>query len=152
MNDFQMLISSESSEEEKYELPSYKDPGSVVFINHGTPEPYGNGDKSVYQYDIEILDYDSDSSILWIQEGEGLEYWIDQLDLPGPGVYVIENITGTYYRGDWGFDDDDVEWNHDEPKLAKYSDMPFRSWWREFLLLFGYDPIMTIKTVNNHMT
>lgn len=145
MKDFQTLASGKSSEEE-YELPGYKDPGSIVFINYGAPEPYPNGTKSLYRYEIDILSYDSDSSVMWINEGEGLEYWIDEIDLPGPGVYVIENITGIYYRGTWGFDDDDVEWEHNEPRLARYSDMQYRSWWREFLLLFGYDPVISIET------
>ena len=69
----------------------------------------------VYRHESEVLDYDSDSSIFWIQEGVGFDYWFDSYcDFPeylDEGFFVIEGITGEYIRGEGGWDDDE-EWSH----------------------------------------
>ncbi|MER9496303.1 hypothetical protein NKI86_31565, partial [Mesorhizobium sp. M0320] len=57
------------------------------------------------------LDYDGDTSVFWINEGTGFDYWLDgHFDLPGPGRYLISDVTGHYHRGDWGFTEDEEEW------------------------------------------
>ena len=58
----------------------------------------------------EVLDHDG--CAFWIQEGEGFDYWLDNVDeLEVPGYYVIEGIVGTYHRGDWWTTDDYVVWD-----------------------------------------
>lgn len=92
---------------EEYKPPRYSKRGWIEFeLLHVNQNPrYG------YRYDIEIIDADLDSSVFWIQEGIGFDYFIDSyIDLQLPGKYRIEGIYGEYYRGDWGYDDDDEDW------------------------------------------
>lgn len=96
-------------DEEEYELPSMKAPGRILV------RLLGPCDSRVYRYETEVLDYDSDSSVYWIEEGIGFEYFFDTCcDFPSDtGVYVIEGIFGHYYRGDWSYgEDDDEEWDY----------------------------------------
>lgn len=90
-----------------WEPPSYSTPGwMLVEVCRVAREP-----RPLYRYEVEVLAYDCDSSVFWINEGVGFDWWIDEnVDLELPGFYVIEGITGTYYRGTWGVDDDDEEW------------------------------------------
>lgn len=62
--------------------------------------------------DVEVVDYDPDSSIFWIEEGEGWDFWVDDnCGSLAPGRYLISGIRGTYHLGDyWGSVDDDVSW------------------------------------------
>jgi hypothetical protein len=91
------------------DLPSYKDPGDILVhvmeILPGSNWP---------RYELEVLDYDSGSSLMWMQEGIGVEYWLRDgaYEFPSPGYYVIEGVTGTYYRGDGYTTDDDEEWDY----------------------------------------
>lgn len=92
---------------EKYELPSYRDPGRILV------RVLGPLDGDPYAWEIEELDYDG--SAFWINEGEGFDYWIDQHIEEWPqkateGVFVIEGIIGDYMRGDGWATDDDVRW------------------------------------------
>lgn len=68
---------------------------------------------NVCESEYDVLDYDIDSSVFWICEGVGFDWWFDQTcDFPAPGYYVIENITGEYIRGDGWTTDDDEEWEY----------------------------------------
>jgi len=92
-------------EESNPPSPKYSDPGRVLFYWICTPLEHKAAD-------VEILSYDSDSSLCWMQEGVGIDYVLEnELDLELDGYYVCENITGEYYRGgrSWG-EDDDEEW------------------------------------------
>lgn len=111
-------------EREEPDYPKYSDPGEIVLQLYGPAEPYASGAPSVYRWSFDMIDHDG--CTFWIQEGEGFEYWVDQLDFPHPGYWVIPNITGTYHRGEWGFTDDDVDWDHEDPRPARWSDLPCR--------------------------
>jgi hypothetical protein len=98
--------------EEEFEYPRYSDPGRILVCI----EP---PDTDVYRFYYEVLDYDGDSCVFFIQEGTGFEYWLDDyLDIEQPGIYVIEGITGSYIRGEWGFTDDDEEWDFESVRYA----------------------------------
>lgn len=102
---------SEAPEEEgEPDFPSYRDPGRVFFeIQHVyrcNSKPF-----SWRRYEIEVIDHDGDSSVYWLNEGMGVEYWLQGLiDLDEPGFYVVEGVTGEYIRGDGWTTDDDEEW------------------------------------------
>lgn len=93
--------------EDDYKPPSYSRSGRIlVEIYSVSCEPRPN-----YRYELDVLDYDFDTSVFWINEGVGFDWWFDaNVDLDQPGFYVVEGITGCYYRGTWGYDDDDEEW------------------------------------------
>lgn len=100
---------TEEDNNDSYSYPSYDDEGRIlVYI-------YGPG-QSVYQYETDIFDYEPDSSVFYISEGMGFDYWFDcYIDFPGPGCYVIEGIKGRYIRGrGWlngeVYEEDDEEW------------------------------------------
>jgi hypothetical protein len=98
------------TDEDDFQLPSYRDPGRILVRYHGPGE-------SVYRHDCEVLDYDG--SVFWISEGVGFDFWLEQyVDFPEPGVYVIEGITGEYIRGDGWTTDDDEEWDYTSIRQA----------------------------------
>lgn len=92
---------------EDYDPPSYGAPGRIlveIIAVSGERRP-------LYRYELEVLDYDADSSVFWVNEGVGFNWWFDaNVDLELPGFYVIEGVTGTYIRGECGYTDDDEEW------------------------------------------
>lgn len=91
-------------------LPHYGDPGRILVDVHKESD-------SFTKLGYDILDYDRDSGVYWINEGVGFEYWLEgHVDFPRPGRYLIEDIRGRYYRGTWGFDDDDEEWEYGKVK------------------------------------
>lgn len=95
--------------EEECSYPSYKDPGRILVVSHGPAPPYPSGQPNVYRFSTEVLGHDG--CAFWIQEGEGFDYWLDQVDeMEVPGTYVIEGIIGHYMRGDGWTTDDDVDW------------------------------------------
>lgn len=96
-------------DEPEPDLPGYKDPGCILFeIYH----IYREKDPWLHRrYEIEVIYYDSGSSLMWLNEGQGINYWLQgALDLDDTGFFVIEGVTGTYYRGDGWMTDDDEEW------------------------------------------
>jgi len=80
------------------------------------PPPYGVAGRILIEIewgcdDVTVLDYDGDTSVFWLFECLGIEWLIDaQLELPGPGIYLLEDVVGHYYRGDGWMTDDDEEW------------------------------------------
>ena len=93
-----------------YVLPSYSTAGRILVHALGLAHPYESGLDNVYRFSTEVLDHDG--CAFWIQEGEGFDYWLDNVDeLEVPGYYVIEGIVGTYHRGDWWTTDDYVVWD-----------------------------------------
>lgn len=124
-----MLIDDKQEPAEEYSLPKYSDPGRIlVRIDHvytDKDRPHG-----WVRYELEVLDYDSDSSVCWIQEGVGFDDWLnDHCDFPKKGLYVVEGITGTYHRGNWSWGDDDSEdWEFERIRKATW-----REWWTKAL-------------------
>ena len=100
--------------EEEPELPKYSDPGNILVLVSGQkPE------------EIEVMGYDSGSSVLWLQEGMGVEYWVRGLAVTwaAPGYYMITGVKGEYIRGDGYTIDDDEDWEFDEIRLATFDDL-----------------------------
>lgn len=93
------------------EYPSYRDPGWILV----TVEPK----TGTYAWDYDVLGYDCGSSVFWISEGMGFEYWFDlYADFPGPGTYLLTGISGEYFRGDGWETDDDEHWMMGDCRLA----------------------------------
>ena len=95
-------------------LPKYSTLGRI-FVHVIGPCSAG-----VYQYEYDVLDYDSDTSVFWINEGEGFDYWLDtHCIFPNIGMFIIEGINGCYIRGNWSYgEDDDVIWEYDKIRQA----------------------------------
>lgn len=92
--------------------PSYDDKGRVLFYF----APIANEKPH-----IEVIDFDGNSSLHWMNEGIGVDYWLKELDLEFEldGFYVIEDIHGQYFRGNWSWgEDDDEEWYHGNMRRA----------------------------------
>lgn len=86
--------------------PSYSTPGRIL-VHY-----MGPGASIHSRYECEVLDHDSDSSVFWICEGTGIDYWLDEhAEFTEPGHYVIEGITGEYIKGEWGHTEDEEEWS-----------------------------------------
>jgi hypothetical protein len=99
---------------ETSKLPKYSDEGRILFevLSIDPDSKYSKYSK----YEIEVIDWDEDSSVFWIREGVGFDYFINErYNFTEPGFYLIENIYGEYYKGDWGYDEDTEEWYSDEP-------------------------------------
>lgn len=101
----ELQIAVEEGADDDCQPPSYKTPGRILVRYLGP-----NGGR-VYRHELEVLDYDADSSVFWISEGVGFDHWLDDCDFPEPGVYVVEGITGEYIRGDGWHTDDYEEWD-----------------------------------------
>lgn len=104
-------------EEEDYKPPKYSDKGNLLVYLEPTPLRH-------YRYDVTPVDYNGHSSIGYIVEGMGFEYWFDSyIDLDLEGWYVIEGIHGIYHRGEWGYTDDDEEWHFDLCRRASQTEI-----------------------------
>lgn len=109
--------------EEKYEYPSYSDPGSLLV----KVLTILNGTGYCGRYELEVIEFDCDSSLMWLNEGIGIDYWLqDAVDFDKPGYYVIEGVTGTYYRGDGYTTDDDEEWDYEVVRPATLREALFK--------------------------
>jgi hypothetical protein len=110
-------ISVDESEKD-WELPAYGTKGTVTVEIIGKIDiPYHPG----WEWEIDRYSYDGDASTFWLNEGIGIDYWINCMVLdaiPGPGIWTFEGVVGHYYKGDWGFTDDDEEWDYDTIRLA----------------------------------
>jgi hypothetical protein len=88
------------------ELPRYETPGSILV------EVFGEGEDR----EFEVQDWDENTSVFWISEGAGFDWWLEQhVEFPAPGLYLIENIRGEYIRGEWGYSEDEENWYYDDP-------------------------------------
>lgn len=93
-----------------YEPPSYSTPGRILVEIRAV----SSWRHPCYRYEVEVLYYDAETSVFWINEGAGFEYWFDTyVDLELPGTYVFEGVTG-----EWGHTDDDEEWYFDVCRRA----------------------------------
>ena len=93
------------------ELPPGSKPGRILV------HVLGAGDTGVYRWEADVLDYDNDTAVFWINEGVGFPYFFDSVDFPGEGYWVIQDITVSWTRGDgWEIDDDeDHDWGEIRP-------------------------------------
>lgn len=98
------------AESDDYEPPSPSTPGDLTFATGSiTYDQWGRVDR------VELLDYQYDGAFFWIQEGVGLNYFVDTADhdpvvLEENAVYVCEGLTVHYIRGDGWTTDDSEEW------------------------------------------
>ncbi|MGI9492968.1 MAG: hypothetical protein ACR2QF_11275 [Geminicoccaceae bacterium] len=92
--------------EDDINWPKYSDEGFIVV------EILGPCETGVYNWEYEVQEYDELSCVLYINEGTGFEWWLDNhCEFPGPGKYRIEGIKGEYIRGDRSYgEDDDEHW------------------------------------------
>ena len=125
-----MATITSSGAPDEFDPPSRKTPGRIL-VRVG---PTGS---TVYRHEYEVLDYDGDSSVHWIVDGVGFDYWLDQCAFPGDGVYVIEDITVSVSRVDGWETDDEEDWNWAEPRPATPDEIasealkPIRMWFAD---------------------
>ena len=109
------IFVSYDPEPEQFEPPSYSDRGRIL-INVLGP---GDGGPYCGRYELVVHGYDADSAVMWLEEGIGIEYWINEdIEIWIPGWYVIEGVHGVYTRGDGWTTDDDEDWYYDEIRPA----------------------------------
>lgn len=98
---------------DEFTPPPYGVPGRIMFrFDSITPPQYRHYRWSGPYENLEVLDWDGDTSVFWLVEGRGIEDFIqDCVDLEQPGTYVLEGVVGYYYRGDGWTTDDDEEWD-----------------------------------------
>ena len=95
--------------EDDPKLPPYGKPGRMLV----EIEDISRLPTSVFRYSATLHDYDPDSSVFWLNEGIGVDYFLnEQVELDELGWYVFEGVVGTYYRGDGYSTDDDEEWDY----------------------------------------
>lgn len=102
------LADIEEIAKEHYKPPGYGTKGWVIAeIVHVETE-------KCMKYSVEEWGYDAEASTFWIQEGVGIEYWLEHcVDFEfTPGWWVIEDVVGTYIKGDGWMTDDDEEWDY----------------------------------------
>lgn len=92
-------------------LPSYSTPGHMLF------KVIGRDGFRPKDWEVELIDH-GDGAPFWVIEGGFPDYWFNDLfasEIKCPGLYLIKNVIGHYHKGVWGFSDDDVEWETDDP-------------------------------------
>lgn len=62
----------------------------------------------VYNWDYEVLDHDGEGCER-ISDGVGFNFFLDYLEFPGPGTYLITGIVQTYYPAYSTWDEADEE-------------------------------------------
>ena len=99
------LYVTQDTEEQEYTPPSYSDLGYMIV----------KVDKEAANYLDDMYEViEATGCTFWISEGVGYEYWLKEYcEFPSSGAYKIGNIKGRYIRGDWGFTDDDEEWEYE---------------------------------------
>ena len=115
--DFFEEIKVDDRGEEDFELPSYGEYGKIIVEVLGKVDTTWNS----LGWEWEIDRYTYEGSAFWINEGMGMDWFINNYvleDIPHEGIWVIDNIKGHYYVGTWGFDDDDEEWEWSEIRPA----------------------------------
>ena len=97
-------------EEDEYAPPPYGLAGRILV---DVQEPEDDNHRGYF----EVLDYDSETSVYWINEGLGFDHFFEQFEeeFPETGRYVVPNVIGYYYKGDGWHTDDDEEWEHGRP-------------------------------------
>ena len=107
------LIFKENKQD--YELPSLKEKGYIIVKITGKVE------EGYYKDDWIIENYSYDGSAFWINEGMGVDYFINSFvcdDIPDIGFWTIEGITGSFTKGDGWEIDDEEDWEWETIRLA----------------------------------
>ena len=96
-------------------LPAYSDPGSMLFeIEYIDRSPREGWE---WKYSVNFIS--GAGCAYWITEGEGQDYWVNQnIELDEEGFYVVEDIVGTYHRGDGWTTDDAIDWDFGRVRRA----------------------------------
>lgn len=112
--EFEITQTTESSKED--DLPKYSDPDRILVLVSGTLVD-----------EMEVIWHDSSASTFWIKENTGCDYWMREAfrprDFGAPGYWVIEGITGEYIKGEWGFTDDEEEFEYKSIRPATFEDL-----------------------------
>ena len=101
--------------EEEYNPPSYSKKGWILV------EILSIDDSGEFysKYEVNVLNYDHGSSVVWLQEGVGIDYFCNTYcEFPAIGIYLIMGVHGEYIKGEWGFTDDDENWYFKRCRLA----------------------------------
>lgn len=89
-----------------FQPPSYSEPGRMLV----EIEAIHRGHRPIYRYSATLHDYTG--SVFWINEGVGIEHWLDDhVQIEEEGWYVFEGVIGSYIRGDGWMTDDDEVWD-----------------------------------------
>lgn len=102
------------SDDLDFEYPSYSNKGWLLF------EIIGPSATGVYTYEIDRYEIDTQNSSFWIQEGMGVEYFIEEYAPKNlkAGWYVFDGIHGNIIKGDYYTIEDDEEWYFDNFREA----------------------------------
>lgn len=91
-------------EPEEFDMPKYSDVGMAII----EIENIDRSENPIYRYSV-VCHY-NDGCTWLIGEGMGFQYWVNScLEFEREGFFVIEDIVGYYYRGDWSWGEDDDE-------------------------------------------
>jgi hypothetical protein len=106
--------------ETEYDLPLYSTPGNITveILNDFGPK---FAKEYVYRYEIDRYSYDNGACPFWVNEGIGIDFFVDMKSPPeitGPGFYTFVNVVGYYTKGDWGFTDDDEDFEYELCRIA----------------------------------
>jgi hypothetical protein len=113
-------ISVRTDPEEEWKPPPYGKPGRILVQVTDIGDPYLKP-----EFEYEILDYDSDTSVFWLNEGGMFDYTFDTQGLfIREGRFLIERAVGTYYRGDGWTTDDDESWEFSKPVPTDMDALP----------------------------
>lgn len=103
-------------EKEEDKLPVYGTKGWVIVEILSVEKTSSN------RFDYELGEYavDTENSTFWVQEGTGVDWFLENtIDFEfTPGWWVIEDVVGTYHRGDGWTTDDDEEWDYGKIRPA----------------------------------
>ena len=100
--------------EKEYKPPGYGTKGWIIVE---IVDVYKEG---IIKYSVEEWAVDQEASTYWISEGVGIEFWLEHcanFEFT-PGWWVIEDVVGTYVKGDGWITDDDEEWEHGKIRPA----------------------------------
>ena len=92
-----LLTVAEEDDDCDWEPPSPSTPGDLIFHTGAiTRDRHGRH--------IELIDYEHDGAFYWIEEGVGIEYFVEEADhgpviLEEDAVYVCEGLTVRFIRG-----------------------------------------------------
>ena len=104
-------------DDDTYEPPSGKIPGRILVHVLGKGE-------IAYRWETEVLDYDGNSAVFWINEGVGFDYFFDSIDFPHEGKWVVNDVTVSWTKGDGCTTDDDEHWEWGEITPATAAELP----------------------------
>lgn len=108
------MLADDNVVEVNFKLPSYGAPGRIL-VRVERPFLF----KDEHDWDYDVLDWDRDSSVFWVEEGIGSDYFLaDVCVFTDPGVYVVEGITGRYIRGDGPYAEDTEDWFYESIRKA----------------------------------